>query len=168
MKILIIAWARPNFMKISPIINKIKKHSTIEYKLIHTGQHYDKNMSDKFFEDLQLPYPDVNLNIHGWSVSEQIGHIMIAFDAVLLQEKPDYVLVVGDVNSTVACWLTAKQHGIKVIHVEAGLRSFDMTMPEEINRIVVDRLSDLLFVSEKSGMQNLLNEWKKDWVHLVW
>ncbi|EKD24799.1 MAG: hypothetical protein ACD_80C00151G0014 [uncultured bacterium (gcode 4)] len=168
MKILIIAWARPNFMKISPIINEIKKHPAIEYKLIHTGQHYDKNMSDKFFEDLQLPYPDTNLNIHWWSVSEQIGHIMIAFDAVLLQEKPDYVLVVGDVNSTVACWLTAKQHGVKVIHVEAGLRSFDMTMPEEINRIVVDRLSDLLFVSEKSGITNLLNEWKKEWVYLVW
>jgi len=167
MKIFIIAWARPNFMKISPIINEIKKNKNIEYKLIHTGQHYDKNMSDKFFEDLKLPYPDINLNIHWWSVCAQIWNVMIAFDELLNNEKPDYLLVVWDVNSTIACTLTAKQHWIKVIHVEAWLRSFDMNMPEEVNRIATDRLSDLLFVSEKSWIKNLENEWKTDWVHLV-
>lgn len=168
MKIFIIAGARPNFMKISPIINEIKKYPDIEYKLIHTWQHYDKNMSDAFFEDLHLPYPDINLSINWWSVSNQIGNVMIAFDNILKNERPDYVLVVWDVNSTVACALAAKQHGIKVIHVEAWLRSFDMTMPEEINRITTDRVSDFLFVSEKSGIENLMNEWKKEWVHLVW
>lgn len=167
MKIFIIAWARPNFMKISPIINEINKHKNIEYKLIHTWQHYDKNMSDKFFEDLKLSYPDINLNIHGWSVCTQIWNVMIAFDTILQNEKPDYVLVVGDVNSTIACALTAKQHWIKVIHVEAWLRSFDMNMPEEINRITTDRIADFLFVSEKSWIKNLENEWKSNWVHLV-
>jgi len=167
MKIFIIAGARPNFMKISPIINEIKKHQNIEYKLIHTGQHFDKNMSDKFFEDLNLPYPDINLNIHWWTVSTQIWNVMISFDEILQNEKPDYVLVVWDVNSTIACAITAKQHWVKLIHVESWLRSFDMNMPEEINRITTDRLSDLLFVSEKSWIENLKNEWKIDWVHLV-
>lgn len=168
MQILIIAWARPNFMKIAPIIAEIKKYADITYKLIHTGQHYDKNMSDAFFDDLHLPYPDVNLNIHWWSVCHQIWHVMIAFDEVLKNENPDYVLVVWDVNSTIACTITAKQHWIKVIHVESGLRSFDMRMPEEVNRIATDRLSDLLFVSESSWVENLKNEWKMTWVHLVW
>jgi len=167
MKIFIIAGARPNFMKISPIINEIKKHQNIEYKLIHTGQHFDKNMSDKFFEDLNLPYPDINLNIHGGTVSAQIWNVMISFDEILQNEKPDYVLVVWDVNSTIACAIATKQHWVKLIHVESWLRSFDMNMPEEINRITTYRLSDLLFVSEKSWIENLKNEWKIDWVHLV-
>ena len=168
MKIFIIAGARPNFMKISPIITEIQKQGDIEYKLIHTWQHYDKNMSDQFFEDLNLPYPDINLNIHWGSVSSQIWNIMIAFDKILQEEKPDYVLVVWDVNSTIACALTAKQNWIKVIHVEAWLRSFDMRMPEEVNRIATDKLSDLLFVSEKSWLNNLKNEGKNDWVYFVW
>lgn len=168
MKIFIIAGARPNFMKISPIITEIQKHEDIEYKLIHTWQHYDKNMSDQFFEDLNLPYPNINLNIHWGTVSSQIWNIMIAFDKILQEEKPDYVLVVWDVNSTIACALTAKQNWIKVIHVEAWLRSFDMRMPEEVNRIATDKLSDLLFVSEKSWLNNLKNEGKNEWVHFVW
>lgn len=167
MKIYIIVWARPNFMKIAPIINEMKKYSQIEYKLIHTWQHYDKNMSDKFFEDLCLPYPDINLNIHEWSICNQIGSIMIAFDEILKNEKPDFVLVVWDVNSTIACAIAAKQNWIKVIHIEAWLRSFDTNMPEEINRMTTDSLSDLLFVSEKSWVENLKKEWKIDWVYLV-
>ncbi len=167
MKIYIIAWARPNFMKIAPIINEIKKYSQIEYKIIHTWQHFDRNMSDKFFEDLHLPYPNINLNIHWWGVCSQIWNIIISFDEILKNEKPDFVLVVWDVNSTIACAMTAKQNWIKVIHVEAWLRSFDRSMPEEINRITTDSLSDLLFVSEKSWVENLKNEWKIDWVYLV-
>jgi len=167
MKILIVAWARPNFMKIAPIIKEIEKNTNIEYKLIHTGQHFDKNMSDTFFDDLWIPMPDINLNISWGSVSSQIWEIMIAFDKVILQEKPDYILVVGDVNSTVACAIVAKQNWIKIIHIEAGLRSFDQTMPEEINRILTDRISDLLFVTEQSWIDNLKNEWITNWVHLV-
>ncbi len=168
MKILLIVWARPNFMKVAPIISEIKKNKAIEYKLIHTWQHFDKNMSDSFFEDLWLPYPDINLNIHGWSVSEQIWRVMIEFDKILQDEKPDYVLVVWDVNSTVACAITAKQNWIKVIHVESWLRSFDQKMPEEINRILTDRISDFLFITENSWIVNLTNEWIIHWVHLVW
>ncbi len=167
-KILIIAWARPNFMKIAPIIREFKNHKdTIEYKLIHTGQHFDANMSNTFFSDLGIPSPDINLGIHGWSVSDQIGQVMIAFDVICKDENPDYVLVVWDVNATVAGSLTARHNHIKVIHVEAGLRSFDKEMPEEINRILTDRISDLLFVTEKSWIENLKNEWITEWVHLV-
>lgn len=168
MKILIVAGARPNFMKIAPIIKQINNSQAVDYKLVHTGQHFDKNMSDTFFKDLGIPSPDINLNISWWSVSSQIWKIMIAFDEVILAEKPDYILVVWDVNSTVACAIVAKQNGIKIIHVEAGLRSFDNTMPEEINRILTDRISDLLFVTEQSWIKNLKNEWITKWVHLVW
>ncbi len=154
-------------MKVAPLIAEVKKHTDIEYKLIHTWQHFDKNMSDTFFEDLWLPYPDINLNIHGGTVSTQIWRIMIEFDAVVQQESPDYVLVVWDVNSTVACAIVAKQNGIKVIHVESWLRSFDQNMPEEINRILTDKISDLLFVTEESGIQNLKNEGITSWAFLL-
>lgn len=157
-KILIVAGARPNFPKIAPIIKEIKKNKKIEYFLVHTGQHFDKNMSESFFEQLGIPKPNVNLGINGGSHSEQTAKIMLAFEKVLLKEKPDYVLVVGDVNSTIATALVAKKENIKIIHVEAGLRSFDEKMPEEINRILVDRISDLLFITEKSGLENLKKE----------
>ncbi len=168
MKILIVVWARPNFMKVAPIIKEFNKYNNIEYKLIHTWQHFDKNMSDNFFVDLWLPYPDINLNINWWSVSSQIWKIMIEFDLILKYELPDYVLVVWDVNSTIACSITAKQNWVKVIHIEAWLRSFDQKMPEEINRILTDRISDLLFVTEDSWIINLNSEWINKWVHLVW
>jgi len=154
-------------MKIAPIIKEIENKWNIEYKLVHTGQHFDKNMSDTFFEDLWIPLPDINLNISWWTVSSQIWEIMISFDKILLEEKPDYILVVWDVNSTVACAIVAKQNWIKIIHVEAWLRSFDDTMPEEINRVLTDRISDLLFVTEQAWIDNLKNEWITDWVHLV-
>lgn len=169
MKILIIAGARPNFMKIAPIIRAIEKYpNDIQYELVHTGQHFDKNMSDAFFEDLWLPYPDVNLNINWGSVSEQIGKVMIAFDVVIKEKKPDFLLVVWDVNATIACAVVAKQNGVKVVHVESGLRSFDMWMPEEINRIITDRISDYLFVTEESWLKNLSHEWIHEGVFLVW
>lgn len=168
MKILIIVGARPNFMKVAPIIKEIKKYNQIEYKLIHTGQHFDKNMSDSFFDDLWLPYPDINLNINWWTVSNQIWKIMIEFDLIVKSELPDFVLVVWDVNSTIACAIVAKQNWVKVIHIESGLRSFDQKMPEEINRILTDRISDVLFVTEKSWVDNLQNEWITKWVFLVW
>jgi len=168
MKIFIIAGARPNFMKISPIIEELKKHPHITYKLIHTWQHFDKNMSDAFFEDLSLPYPDVNLGVHLGSVSNMTWRTMIEFDELIKNELPDYVLVVWDVNATIACSFVAKQNGVKVIHVEAWLRSFDSTMPEEINRVLTDHISDFLFVTENSGMVNLKNEWVTSWVYFVW
>lgn len=159
-KIVIIAGARPNFMKIAPIIRAIEKDKEkfFEYKLVHTGQHYDKNMSDIFFEELNIPKPDINLGIGSGSQAKQVAEIMIKLEDYLLDYKPDYVLVVGDVNSTLAAGIVASKLGIKLIHVEAGLRSFDREMPEEINRLVTDQLSDILFVSEKSGLKNLKKE----------
>lgn len=167
MKILIVVWARPNFMKVAPIIAYIEKHTSIEYVLLHTWQHFDKSMSENIFHDLWLPEPHINLNIHGGTSCEQIGRIMIEFDKVVKEELPDYVLVVWDVNSTFACAVTAKHNGIKVIHVEAGLRSRDMTMPEEINRILTDSITDLYFVTEDEAVDNLKSEWKEEQVHLV-
>ncbi len=167
-KILLIAWARPNFMKIAPIIREIQKYPhEIEFRLIHTGQHFDQNMSDTFFEDLGIPLPDTNLSIHWWSVSDMTGRTMIEFDRLIKEEKPNYVLVVGDVNATIACAFVAKQNGVKVIHVEAWLRSCDRTMPEEVNRVLTDHISDLLFVTEASGITNLEKEGITNWVHLV-
>ncbi len=159
-KIVIIAGARPNFMKIAPIIRAIEKDKDkfFEYKLVHTGQHYDKNMSDIFFEELNIPKPDINLGIGSGSQAKQVAEIMIKLEEYLLNYIPDYVLVVGDVNSTLAAGIVASKLGIKLIHVEAGLRSFDREMPEEINRLVTDQLSDILFVSEKSGLKNLKKE----------
>ena len=163
MKIISVVGARPNFMKVAPIyraINNKQKVSglSIEHLICHTGQHYDEKMSRIFFEELELPKPDFYLGIGGGSHTEQTARIMLEFEKVLLAEKPDLVIVVGDVNSTIACSLTAVKLGIKVAHVEAGLRSFDRSMPEEINRILTDSISDFLFVTEPSGLINLKNE----------
>src|SRR5690625_5075855 len=135
----IIAGARPNFMKIAPIIREIEKKQAegreISYRLIHTGQHYDKNMSGSFFDELGIPEPDVNLNCGGGSQAEQTGNVMVAFEKELEQHPADLVVVVGDVNSTMACAIVAKKANIKLAHVEAGIRSHDLSMPEEINRM---------------------------------
>ena len=157
----LIAGARPNFMKIAPIIRELDKHpESIRYQLIHTGQHYDSSMSDVFFDELEIPKPDFHLNIGSGSHAVQTAKIMMAYEPVCITEKPDIVLVVGDVNSTVACSLVAKKLNIKVAHVEAGLRSCDLEMPEEINRIVTDSITDYFFVTEKSGIDNLIAEGK--------
>ncbi|MCK4358647.1 MAG: UDP-N-acetylglucosamine 2-epimerase (non-hydrolyzing) [Candidatus Cloacimonetes bacterium] len=158
MKIINIVGARPNFMKIAPIMSEMKKYKEIESLLIHTGQHYDENMSKSFFDDLKISRPDINLNVGSASHAVQTANIMIEFEKVCIKENPDYVLVVGDVNSTIACALVAKKLGIKVIHIEAGLRSFDMKMPEEINRILTDRISDILFCPSNNAVENLKKE----------
>ncbi len=158
MKIISIAGARPNFMKIAPLMEAFASHPNIEPMLIHTGQHYDEKMSDLFFRQLGIPEPDINLGIGSASHAVQTAKIMRAFEPIVLDEKPDAVLVVGDVNSTIACGMVAVKLGIKLIHVEAGLRSFDRAMPEEINRILTDCISDLMFCTEKSGIENLRNE----------
>ena len=151
-------------MKVAPIHKAFEKHNIqnssfkIQHLICHTGQHYDEKMSKVFFDDLELPKPDFYLGVGSGSHAVQTANVMIEFEKILLLEKPDAVLVVGDVNSTIACSLTAKKLHIKVVHVEAGLRSFDMEMPEEINRILTDRISDYLFVTEKSGLENLKNE----------
>ena len=157
-KILNVAGARPNFMKIAPLVHEMNKHPDIVHKLVHTGQHYDVMMSKVFFDDLNIPAPDVNLEVGAGDRLLQIERIMSRFDPVVRAEQPDAVLVVGDVTSTVACARVARSHGVKVVHVEAGLRSFDPAMPEELNRIETDRLSDFLFVTEPSGMVNIERE----------
>jgi UDP-N-acetylglucosamine 2-epimerase (non-hydrolysing) len=157
-KILNIVGARPNFMKVAPLHRAFQKHPNIVSKLVHTGQHYDAKMSDIFFGQLELPKPDYYLGIGGGTHTEQTARIMLEFEKVVEAEKPDLVLVVGDVNSTIACALVAKKHNIKVAHVEAGLRSGDRTMPEELNRLLTDSISDLLFVTEQSGMIHLAKE----------
>ncbi len=192
LKIILVAGARPNFMKIAPLVSAIKKFNEpinlskrewqgvraqgvnetdqinevdqkdqtnpINYLLVHTGQHYDVAMSETFFRELDLPKPDINLEVGSASHAAQTANIMVRFEEVCLKEKPDWVLVVGDVNSTMACTLVAAKLGIKVAHVEAGLRSFDRTMPEEINRLVTDALSDLLFTPSADADENLLQE----------
>jgi UDP-N-acetylglucosamine 2-epimerase (non-hydrolysing) len=158
MKILNVAGARPNFMKIAPLVHQMNKYPDIVHKLVHTGQHYDVLMSKVFFDDLEIPAPDVNLEVGAGERSLQIERIMSRFDPVVRAEQPDAVLVVGDVTSTVACARVARSHGVKVVHVEAGLRSFDPAMPEELNRIETDQLSDFLFVTEPSGMRNIERE----------
>lgn len=155
--IAVIAGARPNFMKVEPILRVLAERA-LPAKLIHTGQHYDKNMSDVFFEELQIQKPDVHLGIGSGSHAVQTAHIMIEFEKVCLQDRPCLTLVAGDVNSTVACSLVAAKLGIPVCHLEAGLRSFDWTMPEEINRVVTDRLSDILLTPSRDGDENLLRE----------
>jgi UDP-N-acetylglucosamine 2-epimerase (non-hydrolysing) len=168
MKIILIAGARPNFMKIAPLMAAMKRKPAIAPMLVHTGQHYDEKMSDLFFRQLGIPEPDVNLGVGGGSHAAQTAAIMTAFEPVLLEQKPDAVLVVGDVNSTIACGLVAVKLGVKLIHVEAGLRSFDRSMPEEINRLLTDSISDLLFVSEQSGVDNLRKEGvPTERIHLV-
>lgn len=161
-KIIIVGGARPNFMKIAPIIRALtlQAKQKVIWRTVHTGQHYDWNMSQSFFEDLEIPKPDFFLNAGSGSHAEQTAKIMVGFERVAILEKPDIVLVVGDVNSTLACSIVAKKLMIKVGHVEAGLRSFDWTMPEEINRIVTDSIADYLFVTEKNGIENLRKEGK--------
>lgn len=155
-------------MKVAPLHRAFSKNKDIKHLIVHTGQHYDDNMSKVFFEDLELPKPDVYLGVGSGSHAVQTAKIMVEFEKILVAEKPDLVIVVGDVNSTVACSLTASKLWIPVAHVEAGLRSFDRTMPEELNRIVTDVLSDHLFVTEESGIVNLNNEGiDKKKVHLV-
>ena len=168
-KIISLVGARPNFIKIAPLQKIFKNYSNlIDHKICHTGQHFDKNMSEIFFHELGLPKPDYYLGIGGGSQSEQTSRIMIEFEKVLNKENPDMVIVPGDVNSTLAGSLVASKMGIKVAHIESGLRSFDRTMPEEINRIVTDVLADYLFVSEKSGLVNLKKEGiDKNKIHYV-
>ncbi len=162
-KIISVVGARPNFMKIAPIHRAFKKYSdSIQHLICHTGQHYDEKMSKVFFEDLELPQPDFYLGVGSGSHAEQTASVMIKFEKILIDEKPDLILVVGDVNSTIACSLTAAKLHIKIVHVEAGLRSGDRDMPEEINRVLTDAISDLLFVTEKSGMENLKREGVSD------
>ncbi len=160
MLITLIAGARPNFMKIAPLIKAIQKASAkghdIRHRLVHTGQHYDKNMSDTFFEELGIPLPDANLGCGGGSQAEQTANIMVAFEKDLLANPTDLVLVVGDVTSTMACSIVAKKLNTKVCHVEAGIRSWDQTMPEEINRMVTDALADYMFTTSEIANKNLL------------
>ncbi len=163
MKIISVVGARPNFMKIAPFIRAIEaynrtKADNIEHILVHTGQHYDKTLSQSFFEALNIPEADVNLQIGSGTHAEQVGNTMIAFEKLLQKEQPDWVVVVGDVNATLACSVTAKKELISVCHIEAGLRSGDMSMPEEINRLVTDRLSDLLLTPDEMSSENLRKE----------
>ena len=160
MLITLIAGARPNFMKIAPLIKAIQAAEAagkdIHYRLVHTGQHYDKNMSDTFFEELGIPMPDVNLGCGGGTQAEQTANIMVAFEQDLMQNPTDLVLVVGDVTSTMACSIVAKKLNTKVCHVEAGIRSWDLTMPEEINRMVTDALADYMFTTSEIANKNLV------------
>ena len=158
MKVLYIAGARPNFMKVAPIMEKMAKYSGVRQILIHTGQHYDDELSRIFFRDLAMKAPDIYLGVGSASHAVQTARVMTEIEPILIQEKPDWVVVVGDVNSTLAASLAASKLGLRIAHVEAGLRSFDRTMPEEINRIVTDAISDVLFTSESSGNDNLLRE----------
>jgi len=160
MKVTLIAGARPNFMKIAPIIKAMEKAKSegqnISYRLVHTGQHYDKKLSEVFFEELGIPVPDVNLEVGSGTQAEQTGKIMMAFEKELMANPCDLVMVVGDVNSTMACSIVAKKLNTKVAHVEAGIRSFDMEMPEEINRLVTDVLADYFFTTSEIANQNLM------------
>src|SRR3990170_7671774 len=177
LSIILVAGARPNFMKVAPVYHAldarkemvITEGTDLHVSVVHTGQHYDENMSDVFFRDLGIPRPDRHLEVGSGSHAEQTARIMVAFEKALLEDRPDLVVVVGDVNSTIACALTAKKMGVKVAHVEAGLRSFDMGMPEEINRKLTDAISDLLFVTEESGVRNLRSEGvPEERIFLVW
>jgi len=158
----IIAGARPNFMKIAPIIEAIidarNKGADMSYRLIHTGQHYDRNMSGSFFEELNIPDPDINLEIGSGTQATQAGRIMMAYEAVLLEKPSDMCMVVGDVTSTMACSIAAKKLGIKIAHIEGGIRSWDLTMPEEINRMVTDSITDYFFTTSEVANSNLNKE----------
>jgi UDP-N-acetylglucosamine 2-epimerase (non-hydrolysing) len=162
MKIMLVAGARPNFMKIAPLLEALtvarKALSSVNVLLVHTGQHYDESMSGTFFQELGIRAPDFNLQVGSGSHAEQTARIMLSFEPLCLSQQPDWVVVVGDVNSTIACALTATKLGIRVAHVEAGLRSRDRSMPEEINRICTDSIADALFTTERSGGENLLAE----------
>jgi len=167
-KLILVAGARPNFMKLAPIMKALRGHRNVTAVLVHTGQHYDEKMSGQFFRELDLPVPDHNLEVGSGSHAQQTAEIMKRFEPVMLAENPDGVVVVGDVNSTMACALVATKLQRTVVHVEAGLRSFDRSMPEEINRLVTDAISDLLLTSEQSGRRNLLAEGiSEDRIHFV-
>jgi UDP-N-acetylglucosamine 2-epimerase (non-hydrolysing) len=157
----LIVGARPNFMKIAPIIKAIEKHNlehgTIKFRLVHTGQHYDANMSGTFFQELGIPEPDVNLNVGSGTQAEQTSGIMLGYEKLLMQQKPNMCIVVGDVTSTMACAITARKMLVPVAHVEGGIRSGDMTMPEEINRIVTDSITDYFFTTSEKANENLRN-----------
>ncbi|MCH9002017.1 MAG: UDP-N-acetylglucosamine 2-epimerase (non-hydrolyzing) [Planctomycetes bacterium] len=158
MKFLCVCGARPNFMKISPIVDALKRVDGAQTMLVHTGQHYDDRMSRLFFEDLSIPRPDINLAVGSGSQAVQTAETMKRFEPVCIEHQPDWVIVVGDVNSTLACTLVSVKLGFRVAHVEAGLRSFDRSMPEEINRLLTDAVSEMLFVTERSGLENLEKE----------
>ena len=158
MKVLNVVGARPNFMKIAPIVEQMKKAPGLEGLLVHTGQHYDEGMSDVFFRDLGIPIPDVHLGVGSGTHAEQTARIMVEFEKVCVEQKPELVVVVGDVNSTMACTIVAAKLLIKVAHVEAGLRSFDRAMPEEINRLVTDALAGILFTTSRDADENLKRE----------
>lgn len=168
LKVVCVCGARPNFMKIAPVRDALAYVGGVETLLVHTGQHYDERMSRLIFEQLGIPRPDRNLGVGSGSHAVQTAEVMQRFEPVCLQYQPDWVIVVGDVNSTIACALVAAKLGVRVAHVEAGLRSFDRSMPEEINRVLTDAISDLLFVTEPSGLKNLRREGIADEkVHLV-
>ena len=145
-------------MKVAPIMRLINEEKSLSTHLVHTGQHYDDKMSNVFFNELQIPKPKYNLNVGSGSHASQTAKIMLEFEKVCIESNPDFVILVGDVNSTLACAITAKKMNIKIIHIEAGLRSFDRKMPEEINRLVTDSITDYFFITEKSAETNLLNE----------
>ena len=169
MKIISVVGARPNFMKIAPFTREIEAYNSshpdalIEHILVHTGQHYDDRMSKTFFDDLKIPQADINLNIGSGSHAEQVGYTMIEIEKVIIKEKPDWIVVLGDVNATLACSVAAKKLNVKVCHIEAGLRSGDMQMPEEINRLVTDRISDLLLTPDVLSTKNLEKEGVEDY-----
>src|SRR5579864_3260104 len=158
LRIINVVGARPNLPKIAPLMREMRGHAEIEPILVHTGQHYDEKLSDIFFRQMGIPAPDVNLEVGSGSHAVQTADVLRRVEPVLIEHKPDLVLVVGDVNSTIAVSLAAVKLGIPVAHVEAGLRSFDRSMPEEINRILTDALADYLFVTEEDAIQHLLNE----------
>jgi UDP-N-acetylglucosamine 2-epimerase (non-hydrolysing) len=169
LRLLLVAGARPNFVKIAPLMDALRAHADrAETLLVHTGQHYDEALSKTFFDQMGIPRPDVNLEVGSASHAKQTAEVMSRFEPVVEKWKPNVVVVVGDVNSTVACALVATKLGVRVAHVEAGLRSFDRTMPEEINRLLTDAISDLLFVTEPSGVENLQHEGvAAEKIHLV-
>ena len=158
MKLLAVVGARPNFMKIAPLLWEVERRGGVEAFLVHTGQHYDRQMSQLFFEELRIPKPDANLEVGSASHAVQTAEVMKRFEPIILERRPDAVVVAGDVNSTIACALTAVKLGVPVAHIEAGLRSFDRSMPEEINRVLTDAISEWLFTSERSGAENLRRE----------
>jgi len=167
-KIICVCGARPNFMKIAPLMRVFHGNNHFETLLVHTGQHYDENMSKLFFDQLGIPKPDINLEVGSASHAVQTAQIMERFEPIVREYQPHYVLVVGDVNSTIACGLVAVKLGVRLIHVEAGLRSYDRTMPEEINRVLTDAISELLFVTEESAVGNLSQEGiSADKIHFV-
>lgn len=158
MKIINVASARPNFMKVAPLLEEYKNHQEIEAQLLHTGQHYDYEMSKIFFDELGIPKPDHHLGVGSGTHAQQTARVMTEFEKVLQQEQPDWIIVVGDVNPTMACAIVANKMGIKVAHVEAGLRSYDRSMPEEINRVLTDSIADLLLTPSIDGNMNLIKE----------